>query len=92
VTKTLRNRVVVRSQYFIENLIEAVGGYSVLVGWSVFTSGKNNFILKTRRAISCAVNFYNAGVVTQNRRIGSKVKLKAFVLVQLNLRILSIMI
>jgi hypothetical protein len=27
VTKTLRNRVVVRSQYFIENLIEAVGGY-----------------------------------------------------------------
>jgi hypothetical protein len=31
------------------------------------------FILKTRRAISCAVNFYNAGVVTQSRRIGATI-------------------
>jgi hypothetical protein len=29
------------------------------------------FILKTSHAIRCAVNFYNAGVVTQSRRIGS---------------------
>jgi hypothetical protein len=31
------------------------------------------FILKTRRAISCAVNFYSAGVVTQSRGIGSTI-------------------
>jgi hypothetical protein len=30
------------------------------------------FILKTRYAISCVVNFYNAGVVTRDRRIGSR--------------------
>jgi hypothetical protein len=29
-------------------------------------------ILKTRHAISCAVNFYNSGVVTRDRRIGSR--------------------
>jgi hypothetical protein len=29
------------------------------------------FVLKTCHAISCAVNFYNASVVTQDRRIGS---------------------
>jgi hypothetical protein len=29
------------------------------------------FLIKTRHAVSCAVNFYNAGVVTQSRRIGS---------------------
>jgi hypothetical protein len=38
---------------------------------SVFTSAKKVFIPKTSRAISCAVNFYNAGVVTLGRRIGS---------------------
>jgi hypothetical protein len=27
--------------------------------------------LKTRHAISCAVNFYNAGDVTKGRKIGS---------------------
>jgi hypothetical protein len=31
-----------------------------------------NFLLKTCHAISCAVNFYNAGVVTHGRRIGSR--------------------
>jgi hypothetical protein len=35
----------------------------VVLGLSVFTSGKNIFILKTRYAISC--------VVTRDRRIGS---------------------
>jgi hypothetical protein len=30
------------------------------------------FYYKTRHAISCAVNFYNAGVVTWSRRIGSR--------------------
>jgi hypothetical protein len=29
------------------------------------------YIIKTRHDIICAVNFYNAGVVTQGRRIGS---------------------
>jgi hypothetical protein len=29
------------------------------------------FILKTRYAICCDVNFYNAGVVTRDHRIGS---------------------
>jgi hypothetical protein len=29
------------------------------------------FVLKTRYAVSCVVNFYNAGVVTRGRRIGS---------------------
>jgi hypothetical protein len=35
-----------------------------------FSIGEKN-ILKTRNAISCVVNFYNAGVVTRDRRIGS---------------------
>jgi hypothetical protein len=33
---------------------------------------KNNFYSKKRHAIGCAVSFYNAGVVIQGRRIGSK--------------------
>jgi hypothetical protein len=32
---------------------------------------KNIFVIKTRHAIGCAVNFYNAGVITRDRRIGS---------------------
>jgi hypothetical protein len=44
---------------------------NVVVGLSVFTSEKNNFYYKTHHAISCAVKFYNAGVLTQGRRIGS---------------------
>jgi hypothetical protein len=36
----------------------------------VFKVGKIFFILKTRFAIWCIVNFYSAGVVTQGRRIG----------------------
>jgi hypothetical protein len=35
-------------------------------------SEKIIFIIKTRHAISCAVNFYNAGVVTQGRVVGSR--------------------
>jgi hypothetical protein len=30
------------------------------------------FNLKTRHAINSAVNFYNAGIVTRDRRIGSR--------------------
>jgi hypothetical protein len=32
------------------------------------------FILKTRHAISCAAIFYNVGVVTKCRRIGSRIQ------------------
>jgi hypothetical protein len=32
------------------------------------------FFQKTRHAISCAVNFYNAGFVTRDRRIDSKTR------------------
>jgi hypothetical protein len=45
---------------------------SVVVGYSVFTLRKIIFILKTRSAIICVVNFYSAGVVTRDRRIGSR--------------------
>jgi hypothetical protein len=45
---------------------------SIVVGYSVSTSEKNNYILKTRFASGCVVNFYNAGVVTRDRRIGSR--------------------
>jgi hypothetical protein len=38
----------------------------------VFKEYKNIFNLKTRHAIYSAVNFYNAGVVTRDRRIGSR--------------------
>jgi hypothetical protein len=38
---------------------------------SVFTVGKIIFILKTSSAINCVVSFYNASVVTCDRRIGS---------------------
>jgi hypothetical protein len=34
------------------------------------------FIIKTRRVIGCVENFYNAGVVTRDRRIGSRAVLK----------------
>jgi hypothetical protein len=40
----------------------------------------NNFILKTRHAISRAVHFYNAGVVTCDRRIWSRIFLVKFTL------------
>jgi hypothetical protein len=30
------------------------------------------FIIKTLHVISCGVNYYNAGVVTQSRRIASR--------------------
>jgi hypothetical protein len=43
-----------------------------IVDLRVFTSEENNFILKTRYAISCVANFYNAGIVTDDRRIGSR--------------------
>jgi hypothetical protein len=46
---------------------------SVVVGLSVFTSAKKILILKTRLGIICAVSFYNAGVVTLGRRIGSRI-------------------
>jgi hypothetical protein len=36
-----------------------------------FYSGGNNLYYKTPYAISCAVKFYNAGVVTHDRSIGS---------------------
>jgi hypothetical protein len=32
---------------------------------------KNDYILKTSSAIGCVVNFYYAGVVTRDSRIGS---------------------
>jgi hypothetical protein len=35
-----------------------------------FTMRGNNFLSKTRNAISCFVNFYNGGVVARDRRIG----------------------
>jgi hypothetical protein len=44
---------------------------SDVVGWSIFKWQINIFILKTRYAICCFVKFYNAGVVTHDRRIGS---------------------
>jgi hypothetical protein len=44
---------------------------SVVVGWSVFTSEKIIFILKSRYAVRRVINFYNSGVVTRDRRIGS---------------------
>jgi hypothetical protein len=48
----------------------------ITLGYIVFTSAKNIFlIVKTHCAISCAVNFYNAGVVSQGRRIGSRLLL-----------------
>jgi hypothetical protein len=39
-----------------------------------FKVEENIFILNTRHAISCAVNFYNTGVVTRDRRIGSRLE------------------
>jgi hypothetical protein len=48
---------------------------SVVVVWSVLSSEKKNFYSKTNYAISCVVNFYNAGVVTRDRRIGSSLKM-----------------
>jgi hypothetical protein len=36
-----------------------------------FYIGENIFIIKTRYAIRCVVNFYKAGVVNHNRKIGS---------------------
>jgi hypothetical protein len=45
---------------------------SVEVRLSVFTSEKKSiFIIKTRHVISWGVNFYNAGVVAQSRRLGT---------------------
>jgi hypothetical protein len=41
------------------------------VGHSVLTQEKIIFILKTRYAINSVVNFYDAGVVIRDRRIGS---------------------
>jgi hypothetical protein len=42
---------------------------SIVLGLSFFTSEvKKN--LKTRQAISCVANFYNAGVVTRDHRFG----------------------
>jgi hypothetical protein len=35
-------------------------------------------ILKTRHAISCSVNFCNAGVVTQGRKLGSWIRSDTF--------------
>jgi hypothetical protein len=32
---------------------------------------ENIFILKTRKGVCCVGSFYNAGVVTRDRRIGS---------------------
>jgi hypothetical protein len=40
-----------------------------------FSSEKNNFILNTRYAISCVVNFYNACIVTRDQRIGPYIRL-----------------
>jgi hypothetical protein len=37
-----------------------------------FYSRENNFVLKTRSAISCVVIFYTAGVVTHSRKIFSR--------------------
>jgi hypothetical protein len=45
---------------------------SFVVGYSVFVEAKNNFYYKRRYSISCVVNFYNAGVVTRDRGIGSR--------------------
>jgi hypothetical protein len=44
-----------------------------VVGYRVFKWRKIIFDLKMRHAINSAVNFYNAGVVTHDRRIGSRV-------------------
>jgi hypothetical protein len=44
----------------------------VVVGESVFKSEKTVFTLKTRSAISGVGTFYNAGVVNESRRIGSR--------------------
>jgi hypothetical protein len=38
----------------------------VIYRYNVFTSEKIKFILKTRYAISCVANFYNAGDVTRH--------------------------
>jgi hypothetical protein len=40
--------------------------------WPFSRQRKIIFIIKTRQAIGCAVNFYNAGAVTQGRRMSSK--------------------
>jgi hypothetical protein len=37
-----------------------------------FKARTNNFYSKTRYAIRCVVNFYNAGVVARDRRMGSR--------------------
>jgi hypothetical protein len=46
---------------------------NVVVGYieRFYISEQTIFILKTRYAIICAVNFYTAGVVTNDRRFGS---------------------
>jgi hypothetical protein len=55
---------------YISNAL-AYHNASAVVGCSVFIVGKIIYILKTPCATRCAVNFYNAGVVTRDRRIGS---------------------
>jgi hypothetical protein len=47
-----------------------------VVGKSIFTYIREKWflLLKMRYAARCAVNFYSAGVVTCNRRIGSWVR------------------
>jgi hypothetical protein len=47
---------------------------SVVVGQSVFKAAKNIFFIKTRYANWRVVIFYNAGVATHDRRIGSWAK------------------
>jgi hypothetical protein len=42
---------------------------SVLLWARAYLHWKNIIFLKTRHAISCAVNFYNAGVVTTQGRM-----------------------
>jgi hypothetical protein len=46
---------------------------SVVVGYveSFYVREKYFYIIKMFHAISCAANFYDAGVVTPSRRIGS---------------------
>jgi hypothetical protein len=68
------------SYYRIQSYYFRIYSYNASVVWRCsrlerFNIGeKSFFILETRHAINSAVNFYNAGVVTRDRRIGSRIQ------------------
>jgi hypothetical protein len=73
--------MVTLGSYFQKNFREK-GAFHFLIKKkpprAILHHSKITFIPKTRLAISCAINFYRAGVATRDCRIGLQVRLCQF--------------